>query len=162
MACGSGPSWSDWACVDFRSSRWNAASICRKWVNGWRGVSPPFPARVVSKWLAFASDRGEKRQVYRIDPTGGEAEPLSSDKEGVQSFAWSPDGRTIAYVASDPKHEALEQREKKYGDFAIEDADHRMADVETGPDGVRFTFHTGGNAVPVLVPVPGLPRFHEP
>jgi len=123
------------------------------------------------RWLAFASDRAEKRQVYRIDPTGGEAEPLTNDKEGVQRFAWAPDGKSIAYVARDPKSEALEERDMKFGEFAVEDQDHRMAhlhllDVATrqerrltsgafvvgsfdwSPDGTRIAFDHRINSDP--------------
>jgi len=79
-----------------------------------------------STWLAFVSERDGKRQVYRIDPTGGEAEPLTASDEGVSSFAWSPDGASIAYTATDPKPEALVERDEKYGAFEIVDQDHRM------------------------------------
>jgi dipeptidyl aminopeptidase/acylaminoacyl peptidase len=77
-------------------------------------------------WLAFVAERDDTRQVYRIDPTGGEAEPVTASKEGVSSYAWSPDGTSIAYTATDPKPEALVERDKKYGAFEIVDQDPRM------------------------------------
>src|SRR5262245_39771119 len=40
--------------------------------------------------LAFVSDRTDKRQIYAIDPRGGEAQPLTTLEDGVGSFAWSP------------------------------------------------------------------------
>lgn len=76
--------------------------------------------------IAFASDRGEKRQIYLIDPRGGEADVLSSAEEGVAAFAWSPDGTAIAFTALDPKTEAMKEREKRYGDYEAVDEDHRM------------------------------------
>jgi len=76
--------------------------------------------------LAFASDRGEKRQVYLIDPRGGEAEALTTAEEGVASFAWSPDGGAIAFAAQDPKGDAMKEREKKDGEYEVVDQDHRM------------------------------------
>ena len=78
------------------------------------------------RWLAFVSDRGDKRQIYRIDPRGGEAELLTEAPEGVNGFRWSPDGRSIAYTATDPKSEALKERDRKYGEYAIVDQDHQM------------------------------------
>lgn len=39
--------------------------------------------------IAFVSDRSDKRQIYVIDPQGGEAEPMTSVEEGVGSFAWA-------------------------------------------------------------------------
>src|SRR5437867_9066428 len=57
------------------------------------------------KWIAFVSDRREKKaQIYRLSLEGGEAERLT-DLDGVISgLAWSPDGRQIsfAYRAADP------------------------------------------------------------
>jgi dipeptidyl aminopeptidase/acylaminoacyl peptidase len=76
--------------------------------------------------LAFVSDRTDKRQIYVIDPRGGEAEPLTTGEEGVESFEWSPDGRTIAYTSTEPKPQAIKDREKKYGEFEIVDQEPRM------------------------------------
>lgn len=78
-------------------------------------------------WLAFVSDRSDKRQLYRINPAGGEAEVLTDDSEGVNGFAWSPDGRSIAYTATEPKSDAIKERDKKYGEYTVVDQDHRMA-----------------------------------
>lgn len=49
--------------------------------------------------LAFISDRTEKRQIHILDMRGGEAWPLTDEKAGVGAFAWSPDGKRIAYLA---------------------------------------------------------------
>jgi dipeptidyl aminopeptidase/acylaminoacyl peptidase len=49
--------------------------------------------------LAFLSNRAEKRQIFVLDLRGGEAWPLTAEKEGVGAFAWSPDGKRIAYLA---------------------------------------------------------------
>jgi Tol biopolymer transport system component len=53
------------------------------------------------KWIAFVSDRTDKRQLYLIAPDGGEPRPLT-DVDGVGSFAWSPDGSKIALTMTDP------------------------------------------------------------
>ena len=86
--------------------------------------------------LAFGSDREDKRQIYLIDLGGGEALKVTSAEESVGAFAWSPDGRSIAFASSDPRSEALKEREKKYAEFDVIDEDHRMShlyvvDVET-------------------------------
>jgi len=76
--------------------------------------------------LAFASDRGDKRQVYLIDPLGGEARVLTSAGDGIAAFEWSPDGNRIAYTASEPKTESAKDRDKKYGEFTVVDEEHRQ------------------------------------
>lgn len=73
--------------------------------------------------LAFVSDRSDKRQLYVIDPTGGEAQVLTSVETGIGAFAWSPDARQIAYTAAEPKTEQEKARDKKYGEFVLVDED---------------------------------------
>lgn len=41
-------------------------------------------------------------QLWRIPADGGEAVPLTAFPGGVNDFEWSPDGRSIAFVAADP------------------------------------------------------------
>ena len=79
------------------------------------------------KWLAFISDRDGKRQIYRIAVDGGEAERLTNTEDGVNAFAWAPDGLRIAYTMTDPVEDSVKEREKRFGDLRIEDEDRRMA-----------------------------------
>ncbi|HEV8345392.1 MAG TPA: S9 family peptidase [Vicinamibacterales bacterium] len=79
--------------------------------------------------LAFTSDRTDKPQIYLINPQAGEAEALTTLEDGVSRFAWSPDGTRIAYTATDPKSDAIKDREKKYGEFQVVDQDHRMTQL---------------------------------
>src|SRR5262245_27076574 len=79
------------------------------------------------KWLGFISDRDGKRQLYRMALDGGEAEKLTRGDEGVNAFAWAPDGQRIALTMTDAVADSVKEREKKYGEFRIEDQDRRMA-----------------------------------
>src|SRR5207244_4294955 len=53
-------------------------------------------------------------------------EALTTLDDGVSAFAWSPDGKSIAYTATEPKAAALKEREKKYGEFQVVEQDYRM------------------------------------
>ena len=78
------------------------------------------------QWLAFLSKRegDEHVQIYRMSPFGGEAERLTKLETDVEALAWSPDGGSIAYVASDPESDADRQRKETYGEIHVEDQDY--------------------------------------
>jgi len=57
--------------------------------------------------LAFIADVGNdddaKSQVWVMRLDGGDARPVTTAPEGVDQFAWRPDGGAIAYAAEDAK-----------------------------------------------------------
>ncbi|WP_419935206.1 prolyl oligopeptidase family serine peptidase [Candidatus Palauibacter sp.] len=57
-------------------------------------------------WLAFSSDRDGERQVYGIQPDGGEAWQVTSHETSVGSFRFAPDGRRVGFTASRPPTDA--------------------------------------------------------
>ena len=77
--------------------------------------------------LGFIADRGDGAQIYVIRPVGGEAEQLTSHDGGISAFRFSPDGSRIAFTATDPAPDDFEEREERYGDYAVEDSDFRMS-----------------------------------
>jgi dipeptidyl aminopeptidase/acylaminoacyl peptidase len=74
-----------------------------------------------NRYLAFLAARGgddAKTQVWLLDRSGGEARPLTKLPGGVGDLAWSPDGKRLALVASDPDpdepaEDAKDKDEKK-------------------------------------------------
>ena len=79
------------------------------------------------RWVAFLSERqrpgvkaddaGEaKRQIWLIRPDGGEAVPLTEAPGSVSDFEWSADGKTIAFIAREPKTDERKRREKERDD----------------------------------------------
>ena len=74
-----------------------------------------------SQWLAFLSERQEpdRRALYRIRRDGGEAELLVERKRGIERFAWSPDGGTIAFLCPDDPDEEAERRERERDDGEV-------------------------------------------
>jgi Tol biopolymer transport system component len=119
----------NWDDNEYETEIWLAnatnASAPRQLTNGRKSSLSPAWTPDGSR-LAFVSDRTDKRQIYLINPGGGEAEALTSVEDGVNNFAWSPDGRTIAYTATEPKSAAMKEREKKFGEFEIVDQEYRM------------------------------------
>ncbi len=73
------------------------------------------------QWLGFLSERAEpgRRDLYRIPREGGEAEPLVQRKRGIERFAWSPDGGTIAFLCPDDPDDEDERREKERDDAEV-------------------------------------------
>jgi dipeptidyl aminopeptidase/acylaminoacyl peptidase len=53
--------------------------------------------------LAFVADDGDHHgQVWVMSMHGGDAHRITATAEGVQQFAWRPNGESIAYVTTDP------------------------------------------------------------
>lgn len=76
--------------------------------------------------VAFLADRGKQQQIYLMRTTGGEAWALTAGEDDVADFAWSPDGRRMAFTRSEPEREADKARQERYGEFAVEDEDYRQ------------------------------------
>ncbi len=75
--------------------------------------------------LAFLSDRDGGTQIHLLPMAGGEASPFTEGKSPVRAFEWSPDGTRIAYLATEPRSEAEEKREKDRDDARVVDKDDR-------------------------------------
>ncbi len=60
--------------------------------------------------LSFLATRGEgaKRQVWALDLSGGEAQPITDVKQGVNAYEWAPDAQRLALMIRDAAPERAE------------------------------------------------------
>jgi dipeptidyl aminopeptidase/acylaminoacyl peptidase len=78
------------------------------------------------RWIGFLADRGDRTQFYVIGARGGEAVKLTSLKDGVADFRWSPAGGTVALLAREPETDRATKLKAQYGEWAVEDQDYRQ------------------------------------
>src|SRR5438128_5081218 len=72
------------------------------------------------EWLAFLSNRLEdKNQIFVINPLGGEARQITKSETAISNFAWSDDGQSIAYLATEPVPQVSKDRKDYLGDFEV-------------------------------------------
>lgn len=104
------------------------------------------------RFISFVSARGAasgengapKAQVYVMRADGGEGQKLTDAKEGVTSYAWSPDSTRIAYLTMDPRTEDEEGAIKRRDDERVFEGDFRythawVVDVGVGGAGGERT-----------------------
>lgn len=86
--------------------------------------------------VAFLAKRGEKQQLYLLNTSGGEAQPLTDFPVGVQSFLWSPCGEGIWLTSSLKEgYSFTEPEEKKDDKFLQAYVVDRMKYKEDGTGG---------------------------
>lgn len=72
------------------------------------------------KQIAFLSDRaklGESSAIWSLRLDGGDAVPITpaENTQDIETFAFSPNGDTIAYVSVDEKSQDEKDKEEKEG-----------------------------------------------
>ena len=67
-----------------------------------------------NKFLSFQASKGDKgkTQVWNLNRLGGEAAQVTSVRQGINDYAWSPDGNRMLLMISDPKPSDLTDDEE--------------------------------------------------
>ena len=135
-----------------------------EWTNGGRSLS-------------FLSRRGsdERRSLYVISRDGGEARKVLSHSTDISEYEWSPDGKRVAFLATEPKSEEQRNLEKKgfnqvvYAESAPEvhlwiaeigatDKPRRI-DLDGSASSLRWS-PAGDRLALALAPTPGIDDFY--
>jgi dipeptidyl aminopeptidase/acylaminoacyl peptidase len=119
-----------------------AGGVARQLTSGERGESQPQWSPDGSM-ISFVSARGTatgedgpRAQIWLLHADGGEGWQLTTARDGIVSFAWSPDGKRIAYVTTDTVSREAEARLRRRDDAKVYEGDLRLnhlwvVDVET-------------------------------
>jgi len=126
------------------------------------------------RWIAFASDRpgqiaetkADSRQIYVIDPMGGEARQVTKLEDGVDGYEWGPDSKTIAFTTKDPLSKAQKDRVERYGEYTVIDGDEQMThlwtvDVTAEPVAAPAKDKTPPSSSATPAPPFGVPEAHR-
>ena len=118
------------------------------------------PAPSAAGAPAADADRKPSRQIHVLPMNGGDALIVTDAPEGVQQFAWRPDGGAIAYVTQDPFADA-EARKKGEDAFDVGDNDF-LTQEPARPSHVWMIPGEGGEAKRLTSGAWSLPMSEPP
>jgi len=120
---------------DMRSHLWmvsRGGGDQRQLTFGERGESAPqwspdgkLIAFIAARGTATGED-GPRPQLWLLPAAGGEAWLLTSAKDGVSGYAWSPDGSRIAYLTTDSLSREAEAKVRRRDDPKPFEQDFRL------------------------------------
>ncbi len=110
--------------------------------------------------LAFVrADAKGKPQVHVVAPAGGEPVQATDAVLGVEDFAWSPDGATLAFLARVPE-------KGRYGSVegldAAAEAPRHITGVRWHANGVGYIADRPAHVFVIAAPEPDSEPFYEP
>ncbi len=112
--------------------------------------------------LAFLAVAGEGKdaapQIFVLPMSGGDAKQITTAVDGVEQFAWRPDGAMIAYVTPDPvdkkaieaHHDVFQVGDTDYVETAAGVPSHVWLVSADGGDAKRLT--SGSWSLPIVFP----------
>ncbi len=86
--------------------------------------------------IAFTSARGAaggedgpRPQVWILPADGGEAWQLTTARDGMGAYAWSPDGRRIAFLTTDTLTRDAEAKTRRRDDAKVYEGEFRLSHI---------------------------------
>ncbi|MCC6245459.1 MAG: S9 family peptidase [Gemmatimonadaceae bacterium] len=76
---------------------------------------------------AAGGDDGPRPQIWLLPADGGEASQLTSARDGVSAYSWSPDGTRIAYLTTDSLSRDAEAKLRRRDDPKVYEGDLRLS-----------------------------------
>lgn len=112
--------------------------------------------------LAFVAAAGENKdatpQIFVLRMDGGDARKITDAADGIEQFAWRPDGAMIAYVTPDPAdkkaieahHDSFEVGDTDFLETAAAQSSHVWTISAEGGEAKRVT--SGKWSLPIVFP----------
>jgi dipeptidyl aminopeptidase/acylaminoacyl peptidase len=109
-----------------------AGGLPRQLTYGERGESQPAWSPD-GQTIAFVAARGTgtgedapRPQLWLLPADGGEARQLTTARDGISGYSWSPNGAHIAYVTSDTLTREQEAKRRRRDDPQVYEGDFRL------------------------------------
>ena len=132
-----------------RSCTSSAATASRTRSFRVRSTFPAWRGRRDGRSVSFLAKRGkdERRSLYQIPAEGGEARRLLAYATDITAYAWSPDGKRVAFLAVEEAPKKQREQEKKGFTQEVLDESARAVRI--------FVASPGEDAKPRLIDIKG-------
>jgi dipeptidyl aminopeptidase/acylaminoacyl peptidase len=84
---------------------------------------------VSARGAAATGEDGPKPQLWILNADGGEAWQLTTARDGVGAYSWSPDGKRVAYLTTDTLTRDAEAKARRRDDSKVFESDFRLSQI---------------------------------